>query len=59
MAKSGSMYEIQNIEVITNISGFFFKENVRCPIWTCRDLISLILWTWIRSLKHLKKNWIY
>ena len=26
-------------------SGFFFKENVRYPIWTCRDPISLILGT--------------
>jgi len=22
---------------------FFFKENVRYPVWTCRDPISLIL----------------
>jgi len=44
----------------------FFKENVRYPIWTCRDPISLILGTrfsilgtWIGSLKHLKKPWSY
>jgi len=39
----------------------FFKENVRHPVWTCRDPISLIpgtrfpiLGTPFRSLKHLK-----
>jgi len=47
----------------------FFKENVRHPVWTCRDTISLIpgtrfslilgtrfsiLGTPFRSLKHLK-----
>ena len=55
----------------------FFKENVRYPVWTCRDPISLILgtrfsliletrWqvslilgTWIGSLKRLKKTCIY
>jgi len=26
-------------------SGFFFKENVRYPVWVCRDPISLILGT--------------
>jgi len=26
-------------------SGFFFKENVRYPVWICRDPISLILGT--------------
>jgi len=42
---------------------FFFKENVRYPVWTCRDPISLILWTRfsilrtrIGSLKRLKKS---
>jgi len=41
----------------------FWKENVRCPVWTCKDPISLILGTRlsilgtrIGSLKHLKKN---
>jgi len=49
---------------------FFFKENVRYPVWTCRDPIYLvlgtrfslilgsrfyILGTRIWSLKHLKK----
>jgi len=34
---------------------FFFKENVRYPVWTCRDPIALILGTRIRPLKHLKK----
>jgi len=29
----------------------FFKENVRYPVWTCRDQISLILETQIGSLK--------
>jgi len=24
----------------------FFKENVRYPMWTCRDPISLIIGTW-------------
>jgi len=45
----------------------FLKENVRYPVWTCGDPISLILGTrWpfslilgtqIGSLKHLKKTW--
>jgi len=26
-------------------SAVFFKENVRCPVWTCRDPIPLILGT--------------
>jgi len=41
----------------------FVEENVRYPVWTCRDPISLILGTrfsilgtGIGSLKHLKKN---
>jgi len=42
----------------------FFKENVRNPVWTSRDPISLILGTRfslilgtrIGSLKHLEKN---
>jgi len=29
----------------------FFKENVRHPVWTCRDPTLLILGTWIGSLK--------
>jgi len=43
----------------------FFKENVRYPVWTCRDQISLILGTrfsilgtrigFFRPLKHLIK----
>ena len=40
----------------------FFKENIRHPVWTCGDPISLILGTrfsilgtWIGFLKHLKK----
>jgi len=48
----------------------FFKDNVRCPVWNCRDPISLILGTRfslilgtrfsilgirIGFLKHLKK----
>jgi len=52
----------------------FFKENVRYPVWTCRDPISLflgtrfslilgtrfsILGTRIGSLKHLKKTLDY
>jgi len=24
----------------------FFKENIRYPVWTCRDAISLIQRTW-------------
>jgi len=51
----------------------FFKENVRYPVWICRDPISLILQnrfslilatrfeilgTRIGSLKHLKKTCI-
>ena len=28
---------------IVHYSRFFFKENVRHPVWTCRDPISLIL----------------
>ena len=50
---------------------FFFKENIRYREWTCRDLISLILETWLSqnvrtwfsilgtqmgSLKHLKNQ---
>jgi len=27
------------------LNSVFFKENVRYPVWTCRDLISLILGT--------------
>jgi len=27
------------------IGQFFFKQNVRYPLWTCKDPISLILWT--------------
>jgi len=46
-------------------AGFFSKENLRYPIWTCRDPISLILGTRfslilgtrIGSLKRLKKPW--
>jgi len=53
------------------LSQVFFKENVRYPVWTCRDPISLILGirfslilrtrfsilgTRIGSLKHLKKT---
>ena len=35
----------------------FFKENVRYPVWTCRDPISLILETrFSMILKHLKKT---
>jgi len=37
-------------------SGFFFKENVRYPVWICRDPISLILGTRIGSLKRLRKT---
>ena len=45
----------------------FFKENIRYPVWTCREPISLILGTRfslilgarIGSLKHLKKSWHY
>jgi len=52
----------------------FFKENVRYPVWTCRDAISLILGTRFSlilgtrfsilgtrfaSLKHLKKNLVF
>jgi len=33
----------------------FFKENVRYAVWTCRDLISLILVTRFGSLKQFKK----
>jgi len=43
---------------------FFFKENVRYPVWICREPISLILGTRfeilgtrIGSLKSLKKPW--
>ena len=33
-------------KILRNIgTGFFFKENVRYPVWTCRDPISLILGT--------------
>ena len=28
---------------IINLMQVFFKENVRYPMWTCRDPISLIL----------------
>ena len=42
----------------------FFTENVRYLVWTCRDPISLILWTRfsilgtrIGSLKRPKKTW--
>jgi len=57
------------MEMFTKV--VFFKENVRYPVWTCRDLISLILGTrfslilgtrfsilgtGIGSLKHLKKT---
>jgi len=38
--------------------GFCLKENVRYPVWTCRDPIPLILGTRfsiLGSLKHLKK----
>jgi len=43
-------------------SSFLFKENIKYPVWICRDPISLILGTRfsilgtrIGSLKHLKK----
>jgi len=26
-----------------NLYSFFFKKNIRYPVWTCRDSISLIL----------------
>jgi len=43
---------------------FFLKENVRYLEWTCRAPIFVILWTWfslilwtqIGSLKHLRKT---
>jgi len=36
----------------------FFKENVRHPVWTCRDPISLILGTRFSILgTRLKKPW--
>jgi len=49
------------------IFSFFFKENVRCPVWT-RDLMIifvdtrdpiLILGIRIGCLKHLKGNLLY
>jgi len=61
------------IKNLFNTTKIFFKENVRYPVWTCRDPISLILGTRfslilgtrflflgtrIESLKHLKKPWI-
>jgi len=35
----------------------FYKENVRCPVWICRDPISMILGTRFEILKRLKKPW--
>jgi len=33
---------VKNINVFTSYQ-VFFKENVRDPVWICRDPISLIL----------------
>jgi len=33
------------LTLLTPMQGFF-KENVRYPVWICRDLICLILRTW-------------
>ena len=49
-----------------HFSQFFFKENIRYPVWICKDPIFLILGTRfsilgtrIRSRKDLKKPWYW
>ena len=45
--QSITLYQIrQYLEHYKTFTQVIFKENVRCPIWTCRDPISLILGTW-------------
>jgi len=34
-----------NIHIYIYLYQVFFKENVRYPVWTCQDPISLILET--------------
>jgi len=36
---------LDSVEKNRRSSAVFFKENVRYPVWTCRDPISLILGT--------------
>jgi len=36
---------ILRLEKDTSYNMSFFKENVRYPVWTCRDPISLLLGT--------------
>ena len=49
-------HHILRFQSTKNINYYqFFKENVRYPVWSCRNRISLILGTRIRSRKHLKK----
>jgi len=45
--KSGakSVTLINSTALISLMPRFFFKENVRYPVWSCRDPISLILGT--------------
>jgi len=33
------------VTLFSVVAGFFFKENVRYPVWTCRDPVCLILGT--------------
>jgi len=39
------------INLVDTIHSFFFKENVRYLVWTCKDPISLVLWTRFFILK--------
>jgi len=40
-----SMYNFPQFTKKCFIISFVFKKNVRYPVWTCRDPISLILGT--------------
>ena len=57
---------ISSRKILQYVYQVFLKKNVRYPVWTCRDPISLnlgtrfsILGTRIRSLKHLKNPCVY
>jgi len=38
-------YQDKYLHLSLYLPQFVFKENVRFPVWTCRDAISLILGT--------------
>ena len=44
-SKNRDFSMLQDFSLQQNLYQIFFKENVRYPVWTCRDAISLILGT--------------